>query len=92
MKIGKGFMVASAVAGLILSGGVVAHAGDEAAKEAKTGSEAVHCAGTNACKGQGSCAGADNACKAQNECKGKGWAEAESAEACTEAGGSVVTS
>ncbi len=86
MKIGKGFMVASAVASLVLAGGLTAQA-DESKK-----SEAVHCAGINACKGQGSCAGAENACKAQNECKGQGWAEAESTEACTEAKGTVVES
>ncbi len=86
MRIGKGFMVASAVASLVLAGGLTAQA-DENKK-----SEAVNCAGTNACKGQGSCAGASNSCKAQNECKGQGWTEAESAEACTEAGGTVVTS
>ena len=86
MKIGKGFMVASAVASLVLAGGLTAQA-DHHEK-----GEAVNCAGTNACKGQGSCAGASNSCKAQNECKGQGWTEAESAEACTEAGGTVVTS
>jgi len=86
MKVGKGFMVASAVAALALAGGVTAKA-DESEK-----SEAVHCAGTNACKGQGSCAGAENACKAQNECKGHGWVESESKEACEKAGGKVVES
>lgn len=88
MKIGKGFMIASAVASLVLAGGLTAQAEESTTSE----STAVNCAGTNACKGQGSCAGADNACKAQNECKGHGWTEAESAEACTEAGGTVVTS
>jgi hypothetical protein len=88
MKIGKGFMVASAVASLVLAGGLTAQAEDSKKSE----STAVNCAGTNACKGQGGCKGADNACKSQNECKGKGWAEAESAEACTEAGGTVVES
>lgn len=86
MKVGKGFMVASAVAALVLAGGVSAKA-DESKK-----SEAVNCAGINACKGQGSCKGANNACGGKNECKGKGWGEAESAAACTEAGGTVVTS
>lgn len=86
MQVGKGFMVASAVAALVLAGGVSAKA-DESKK-----SEAVHCSGINACKGQGSCAGAANACKAQNECKGQGWVEKESAKACEEAGGKVVES
>lgn len=81
----KGIMVASAVASLVLSGAVVARAAD------KAGSEPVHCGGINACKGQGSCAGAENACKAQNECKGKGWAEASSAEECTQKGGKVIS-
>jgi hypothetical protein len=88
MKIGKGFMVASAVASLVLAGGLTAQAQESETSECT----AVHCAGTNACKGQGSCAGADNSCKAQNECKGKGWTEAESAKACTDAGGTVVKS
>ena len=81
---GKGMMVASAVASLVMSGAVIAQAG-----EAK-GTEAVHCAGVNACKGQGSCAGAENACKAQNACKGQGWSEASNAEECKEKGGEVV--
>ena len=81
---GKGMLVASAVASLVLSGAVGAKAG-----EAK-GAEAVNCAGINACKGQGSCAGAENACKAQNSCKGQGWVETRSAEECKEKGGEVV--
>jgi uncharacterized membrane protein len=82
--LGKGIMIASAVASLVLSGSVVAQA------QSKTGSEPVQCAGVNECKGHGSCAGAANACKAQNECKGQGWVEASSADECTEKGGKVV--
>ena len=82
--LGKGIMVASAVASLMLSGAVVAQATD------KVGSEPVQCAGINECKGQGSCAGAENACKAQNECKGKGWVETGSADECVQKGGKVV--
>ncbi len=81
---GKGIMVASAVASLVLSGAVVAKAGET------KGAEAVHCAGINACKGQGSCAGAENACKAQNACKGQGWVETSNAEECKEKDGEVV--
>ncbi len=82
--LGKGILVASAVAGLVLSGSVAARAAD------KAGAEPVNCAGINSCKGHGSCAGAENACKAQNECKGKGWVETSSAEECTEKGGTIV--
>jgi len=82
---GKGVLVASAAATLLLSGHVVARA-DE-----KTGGE-VHCAGINACKGKGSCAGANNACKAQNACKGKGIVDVSSADECVKQGGKVVES
>jgi len=81
--IGKGVLIASAAAALLLGGNVVARATDKAGDE-------VHCAGINACKGKGSCAGADNACKAQNSCKGKGFVDVSSAEECVKQGGKVV--
>ncbi len=82
-SIGKGILVASAAAALVLTGQVVARAGE------KSGGE-VHCAGINACKGKGSCAGANNACKAQNACKGKGFVDVSSTDECVKQGGTVV--
>jgi hypothetical protein len=81
--VGKGMLIASAAAALILAGNVTARAGE------KTGGD-VHCAGINACKGQGSCAGADNACKGKNGCKGKGFVDVSSADECAKKGGKVV--
>ncbi len=82
-RMGKGVLVASAAAALLLAGQVVARAAD------KSGGE-VHCAGINECKGKGSCAGASNACKAQNACKGKGFVDVSSADECVKKGGKVV--
>ena len=81
---GRGVLIASAAATLMLGGHVPARASD------KVGADVVQCAGINACKGKGSCAGADNSCKAKNSCKGKGWAETSSAEECVEKGGKVL--
>ena len=81
--VGRGMLIASAAAALVLAGNVVARATD------KTGSE-VHCAGINACKGQGSCAGAENACKGKNTCKGKGYVDLSSADECAKKGGKVI--
>lgn len=82
--VGKGFLIASAVAGLIASGNLVAWAGD------KAGGEGVRCAGINECKGHGACAGAGHECKSQNACKGQGWVESSSAKECTDKGGKIV--
>ena len=81
--IGKGMLIASAAAALILAGTVRAHADEKACGE-------VHCAGINACKGQGACAGASNSCKGKNECKGKGFVNVSSADECAKKGGKVV--
>ena len=78
-----GFLIASAAAGLILSGATSARADDT-----KSGGE-VHCSGINACKGQGSCAGAGNSCAGKNGCKGKGVVKTTEKE-CKEKGGKVV--
>ena len=53
----------------------------------------VKCAGINSCGGKGECAAADGShdCGGKNSCKGKGWINSDSAEACTEAGGTVVS-
>ncbi len=82
-SVGRGMLIASAAAALVLSGNVVARAAD------KTGTE-VHCAGINACKGKGSCAGAENSCKGKNECKGKGYVGTSSADECVKKGGKVI--
>lgn len=81
----RGALIACAAATLVLSGAVVAQAGEKAGG-------AVHCGGINSCKGQGSCAGAGNACKGKNACKGQGFVDVSSAEECTEKGGKVVAS
>ena len=81
--VGRGVLIASAAATLLLAGGVVARATDKAGSE-------VRCAGINECKGKGSCAGAENACKAKNSCKGKGYVDVSSAEECAKKGGKVV--
>jgi hypothetical protein len=80
----KGFVIASAVAGLVSGGSLVAWATDAAE------SDYVRCAGVNECKGQGACGGASHDCAGKNECKGKGWVKAASAEECKEKGGEVV--
>jgi hypothetical protein len=81
--VGRGVLIASAAAALVLAGNVVARATD------KTGTE-VHCAGINECKGKGSCAGAENTCKGKNGCKGKGFVDVSSAEECVKKGGKVI--
>jgi hypothetical protein len=84
MKKSRGLLIASAAAGLVLTGAVAARA------EEKAGGSMVHCAGINACKGQGSCAGAGNSCAGKNACKGKGVTDVSSADECTKKGGKVV--
>ena len=81
--VGRGMLIASAAATLVLAGNVVARATDKTASE-------VHCAGINACKGQGSCAGAENSCKGKNACKGKGYVNLSSADECVKKGGKVI--
>jgi len=83
MRTGKGMLIASAAAGLILGGAVLARA------EQKTGGDMVHCAGVNACKGQGECAGAGHSCAGMNACKGQGWAEM-SKDDCMKKGGKIA--
>lgn len=78
-----GFLIASAAAGLVLSGTVSARA-----EEAKTGGD-VYCSGINSCKGAGACAGAGHACGGKNGCKGQGVVKSTEKE-CKEKGGKVV--
>jgi len=77
-----GFLIASAAAGMILSGAVSARA-DE-----KSGGD-VYCSGINACKGTGACAGAGHSCAGKNGCKGQGTVKS-SEKDCKDKGGKVV--
>ena len=85
MKI-KGLLVASAALGLMAAAPGIALADSH-----EDGSE-IKCQGANACSGKGECGAADGShdCSGKNSCKGKGWVHTESAEECTEKGGSVV--
>jgi hypothetical protein len=83
--IGKGLMIATAVATMALSGDLVAMAQDKAKMDA------IKCAGLNDCKGKGACkAAAMNDCKGKNACKGKGFVETKSTKECTDKGGKVL--
>jgi hypothetical protein len=82
--IGKGLMVATAVAALVVGGELAAQA------QTKSGGDAVKCAGVNECKGKGGCKSAMNDCKGKNSCKGKGFTEMKSAAECTQKGGKVM--
>jgi hypothetical protein len=79
-----GATLAATAAAMLLGGAVSMTA-------APAGADSVHCAGINACKGQSACKSASNSCKGQNACKGQGWTEQSSAEACTAAGGTVIS-
>lgn len=83
-KILSGMTVATAAAGLFLSG-CAATGGSMEMKTAE-----VHCSGINACKGQSSCKSAMNDCKGKNSCKGKGWLPKISESTCEEDGGKVI--
>jgi len=83
MKGMKGLVLATATAALLASG--------FAATAATADSTDVKCMGVNKCKGHGVCKSANNDCKGKNMCKGKGWMMEKSAEACTKAGGHVMT-
>ena len=82
-----GFVVATAVVGMLASG--YQFAGEAGKKES---GKSVKCSGVNSCKGHGECAAADgsHACAGKNECKGKGWTKVKSEEECTKKGGTVV--
>jgi hypothetical protein len=51
----------------------------------------VKCAGVNSCKGTSECKTATNECKGLNGCKAEGWVSKPSAEACSAAGGKVIS-
>ncbi len=79
-------LLASAVAGLLVLGGVgsTAQAAEEQAAKVK-------CYGANACKGQGACGGKGHSCAGKNACKGQGFIEVESKEACLTIDGGRLT-
>lgn len=79
----SGLVLATATAALLASGFVATVSAADSAQ--------VKCSGVNTCKGQSACKTANNACKGQNTCKGTGWIMQDSADACTKAGGTVVT-
>ena len=69
MKIGMkngAALLASAVAGLLMTTGVATTA-------AASDGEAVHCYGVNKCKGTGACGGKGHSCAGENSCKGQGF-------------------
>ena len=70
MNAGKTILIATAAAGLFLTGAVGARAAEQAGGDSK-----VMCEGVNACKGQGACATAHNECAGKNGCKAKGAVE-----------------
>jgi hypothetical protein len=79
--VGKGLMIATAVATMALSGTLQAAAQDKAKMDP------IKCVGVNECKGKGGCKSAMNDCKGKNECKGKGFMEMKDAGECTKKGG-----
>jgi uncharacterized membrane protein len=84
--LGKGIMIATAVATLAVSGSLTAAAQDKAKMEP------IKCAGVNECKGKGGCKSAQNDCKGKNACKGHGFVEMKDAKDCTAKGGMVKKS
>ncbi|MBI3783699.1 MAG: hypothetical protein HY270_09870 [Deltaproteobacteria bacterium] len=78
----KALMIATAAAGLFLTGAVSAQAADDMA------GETVPCVGINACKGQGACHTVNNSCAGQNGCKGQGVSKVSAAD-CKAKGGKV---
>jgi hypothetical protein len=81
--LGKGIMIATAVATLAMGGSLTAMAQD------KSKADPVKCVGANECKGKGSCKSAANDCKGKNACKGHGFVETKDAQECAKKGGSV---
>lgn len=82
----KGAAIATAAAGLFLSG-CATNGSSGSMSMAEAGD--VHCMGINGCKGKTSCKSAKNDCKGKNSCKGKGWLKTSKAD-CTDKGGSVI--
>ena len=81
----RGALIASAALGLLAAGPAMA---DSHGKEESK----VKCQGINGCAGKGECGAADGShdCGGKNSCKGKGWIEVDTADECTEKGGTVL--
>lgn len=77
----KGAMIATAVAGMFVSGAV-------GMSTAKAGDDVV-CDGINSCKGTGLCHGNGHACAGKNGCKGQGHTKT-SKENCLAKGGKIA--
>jgi hypothetical protein len=78
--LGKGVMIATAVATMALGGTLPTMAQDKATMDVK-------CVGANECKGKGGCKSAQNDCKGKNACKGKGFVETKTEQECAMKGG-----
>jgi hypothetical protein len=80
----QGILVAGAALALLAAAPVVFSNEAEGAE--------VKCQGINSCAGKGECGAADGShdCGGKNSCKGKGWIKVDSAEECTEKGGTVL--
>ena len=79
----RGILVASAALALLAAAPVAFSANGDGGK--------VKCEGINSCAGKGACGAVDGShdCAGKNSCKGKGWVEVDSADKCTEMGGTV---
>lgn len=84
----KGAAIATAAAGLFLSG-CATHGDHHGKMGMEMADNEVHCMGINNCKGQTSCKSAKNDCKGKNNCKGQGWLKASKAD-CEAKGGTVM--
>lgn len=79
----SGAVLATAVAGFLLSTPVLA-------ESQSTSSSKVKCAGIHSCKGNSDCKGNGNSkCKGHNKCAPYGWKYTSSEEACKDQGGKV---
>ena len=80
----RGALIATAALGLL-----AADPSTALAEEGKGGK--VKCDGGNSCGGKGECAAADGShdCAGKNGCGGKGWIYTDTAEECTEKGGTA---
>ncbi|MBL9014664.1 MAG: hypothetical protein JNL83_10840 [Myxococcales bacterium] len=77
-----------ALAALLLAGAATGCT-DDGTSESQQG---IKCQGINKCEGMSECAGPDGAndCQGKNKCEGMGWVTVETAQECTEKGGTVL--
>jgi hypothetical protein len=80
----QGILVAGAALALLAAAPVVFSSEAEG--------DSVKCQDINSCAGKGECGAADGShdCGGKNSCKGKGWIKVDSAEECTDKGGTVL--